>query len=326
VWRKEDDKGIAVYRYDVFGRRIWKFDLANRDEPNNFTPMEYYYYDGDRVIELDQTVLAGDPAPGDYTLEECESCPGPLPPPGPPPPPQGSKRIAGTDADKDDVASPLVGDVVGDAKARPGVPTYQLAKDVPAETRADDIYQQIKAAVVTEAASGKQTTVAHSDSDWPGPQPDQDPDAPDTDVQLVREFIYGLDYIDEQVAQVTPDGDLRYVLQDANYNVVAITNDCNEANVVRQFRYTPYGELSATEGRCGVALGSSDYVEAWHLYQGLWYEAGADLYYNRARYYDPTLGRFLQRDPNEQALILTSALSMTGQRAIILLSLSLIVR
>jgi hypothetical protein len=39
----------------------------------------------------------------------------------------------------------------------------------------------------------------------------------------------------------------------------------------------------------------------------------AGMYYNRNRFYSPTLGRFIQRDPNETALPIMTALAMNGE-------------
>ena len=53
------------------------------------------------------------------------------------------------------------------------------------------------------------------------------------------------------------------------------------------YRYSPYGITAAT------GTTPNDF-----RYTGREYEAG-DLYYYRARYYDPTVGRFLSEDPKE---------------------------
>jgi hypothetical protein len=44
-----------------------------------------------------------------------------------------------------------------------------------------------------------------------------------------------------------------------------------------------------------------------------WYDCETGIYYNRARYYHPNLGRYLERDPKEQALVLFRALAMNAQ-------------
>ncbi|MBU0639363.1 MAG: hypothetical protein KKB50_10910 [Planctomycetes bacterium] len=57
-----------------------------------------------------------------------------------------------------------------------------------------------------------------------------------------REYIYGPDYVDEFVLQTDRDGDAVYMLQDANYNVVATLDDAGA--VLKQWQYEPYGEVT----------------------------------------------------------------------------------
>jgi hypothetical protein len=89
---------VATYRYDALGRRVEKIDFAHRHPTVNFIPKEYYYYDGDRVIEVFRTVIAGTQLPGEYVIDDCSedaaNQPPPPPPPPPPPDPTESKRIA----------------------------------------------------------------------------------------------------------------------------------------------------------------------------------------------------------------------------------------
>lgn len=83
----------ASYEYDALGRRTAKLDHTENDPVNYFTPWEFYYYDGDRVIEIFRTVMDEDPAstddpnnpPGDFAADACPQA-APPPPPSPPPP------------------------------------------------------------------------------------------------------------------------------------------------------------------------------------------------------------------------------------------------
>jgi len=158
------------------------------------------------------------------------------------------------------------------------------------------------------------------------------PPAP-TDLVLVRSFVYGMDYIDEVVAHIMPDGKARWVLQDANYNVVGIARECDNT-LIRQFRYQPYGDFER-EGSNGAITGIEGFDSTGQVvsltpaeaaspqgFQGLWYDAETGLYYIRARCYDPVLGRFVSRDPNEQALVLANVLHMNAQTPTAFASLS----
>jgi len=58
---------------------------------------------------------------------------------------------------------------------------------------------------------------------------------------MVQQFIHGTQYIDELLmVQVADKGDL-YVHQDANWNVIGLTD--LGRHVVERYVYTPYGEL-----------------------------------------------------------------------------------
>ena len=122
-------------------------------------------------------------------------------------------------------------------------------------------------------------------------------DAGDTAWEARRQYVYGGQYIDEPLIfdkDTDSDGDCidgggstRYFYcQQANYNVVALTNDTG--TVVEKVAYDPYGEYTLTlDGSTGNTL----------LFQGRRWDSEADLYYFRNRSYSPVLGRFLQRDP-----------------------------
>jgi YD repeat-containing protein len=117
-----------------------------------------------------------------------------------------------------------------------------------------------------------------------------------------REYIWGPDYVDERLWQVDRPGATAFVLQDANYNVVALVDP--QGAVLAQYDYDPYGQPVAAD-----TLGAFGHNRIGH--QGLFadrYDADAPaadlavgaglLYYARNRDYQPRLGRWVQRDPN----------------------------
>jgi hypothetical protein len=176
----------------------------------------------------------------------------------------------------------------------------------------------------------------------------QEGPAEPTELKLYRQFIYGPHYIDEIVAQITPatvtsagvpiDSHVRYVLQDANYNVTGLVRAC-DAKVIRQYRYEPYGQFTAVEGLDTSAYSMDPITDSpWYeqLYetfqgfQGRWHDAetitdnpagnsagtSVDLtggYVFGVRDYGPHYARFNQRDPNEQGLMLVNVLASNGQ-------------
>ena len=126
-----------------------------------------------------------------------------------------------------------------------------------------------------------------------------------------RQYVWGLDYIDEPVAQTnapeeTGDPTVTYfVLTDANYNVVALTD--TSGALAEQYSYTPYGELfdaeqdhdnfDGTFADITQLTGPNAAVLTNLGHQGLWREFLVDVYHNRAREYFFLLGRFAQEDP-----------------------------
>ena len=77
-----------------------------------------------------------------------------------------------------------------------------------------------------------------------------------------------------------------YFAQDAQGNVVALLDSAGA--VTQQYEYTPYGEE--------IAAGSTPVTNPYR-YKGREWDAEARLYFMRARYYDPLLGRFISEDP-----------------------------
>ncbi|MCX6023101.1 MAG: hypothetical protein NTZ05_15500 [Chloroflexi bacterium] len=94
-------------------------------------------------------------------------------------------------------------------------------------------------------------------------------------------YVYGLDLI----AQVGDDGAARYYHYDGNGNVRAIS-DATGA-VVERYDYDAFGSLRNTP------LGATND----RRYTGEQHDTESGYTFLRARYYDPTLGRFISKDP-----------------------------
>ena len=88
------------------------------------------------------------------------------------------------------------------------------------------------------------------------------------------------------VAKVTPTNDYYYYHYDGLGSTVAITD--STAQIVNAYAYSPYGLLGAQE----TIPNSFTYVGRF----GVMAE-GNGLYFMRARYYDPQVGRFINKDP-----------------------------
>jgi RHS repeat-associated protein len=75
-------------------------------------------------------------------------------------------------------------------------------------------------------------------------------------------------------------------------SVTEIT-DLNQATAV-SYRYDPYGKVTITRG--GTPQTSDPLGQHW-TFTARFLDEESDLLYYRARYYDPDVGRFVQRDP-----------------------------
>jgi hypothetical protein len=132
-----------------------------------------------------------------------------------------------------------------------------------------------------------------------------------------REYVWGPDYVDECVAQFDQNNVVYYVLQDANYDVVALLNSNGQPTI--QYTYEPYGPLQLAESFAQQPVNRL-------AHQGLFFErfdagpydpalvpGAKGLCYTRGRWYDPLTGRPTSRDPNETALPVVTALATNGQ-------------
>jgi RHS repeat-associated protein len=104
--------------------------------------------------------------------------------------------------------------------------------------------------------------------------------------------VYGND-IDEPIWK-TGTGGAVYYHANSLYCVSALTN--GSGAVVERYRYTPYGELTILAADGTTVRSASNYANPY-TYTGRRWDSETGLYYHRARYYHPALGRFLGRDP-----------------------------
>ncbi len=93
-------------------------------------------------------------------------------------------------------------------------------------------------------------------------------------------YIFGVG--NEPLIQVTSAGAVSYFHEDIQGSVIARTN--NVGAVASKYSYSPFGESAALSG---TTFG----------FTGQRYDTETGLYYFKARYYSPSLGRFLQTDP-----------------------------
>jgi RHS repeat-associated protein len=129
-----------------------------------------------------------------------------------------------------------------------------------------------------------------------------------TDNSTLRQFVWG-QYIDEltQLKTYADTGTqplaagVYYPLQDLLYRTAATTN--SSANVVEAYDYDAYGNtlMYSGPGTDGLWFTNDDVATVQpaceYLFTGRQYDAETQIYFYRARYYQPGLGRFVGRDP-----------------------------
>lgn len=98
-------------------------------------------------------------------------------------------------------------------------------------------------------------------------------------------YVYGQGLI----SRIKPDNSTNYYIYDYRGSVVAITDDTEEANITHKYQYDAFGNIIQME-ECD--FNPFRYVGMY----GVTYEDSC-LYYMHARYYDPTIGRFISEDP-----------------------------
>jgi RHS repeat-associated protein len=106
----------------------------------------------------------------------------------------------------------------------------------------------------------------------------------------VQQYVYGM-WIDEPLTldqDQNNDGVVDqtfYYHQDGRANVTTLTNASGQ--IVQSVTYDAYGRPSFGQNT----------IANPYLFAGRRYDPETGLYYYRARFYDPTRGRFMQRDP-----------------------------
>lgn len=110
-----------------------------------------------------------------------------------------------------------------------------------------------------------------------------------------EDYIWDLRYIDAPILRATPTDDLYYV-NDANFNVTGLVNGATGL-VVERYHYDPYGKVEIYDGLWTPLAVQESAFDNVYLFTGRRLDPEIALYYYRARYYDPQLGRFISEDP-----------------------------
>jgi RHS repeat-associated protein len=108
---------------------------------------------------------------------------------------------------------------------------------------------------------------------------------------VTASYVYGADL--DEVLSMQRGGQTYYYHHNALGSVTHVTNTAGA--IVEQYEYDAYGQVSFFTGAYAPLTASA--IGNPVLFTGQRYDAESGLYFYKARYYSPVLGRFLQRDP-----------------------------
>ena len=108
-------------------------------------------------------------------------------------------------------------------------------------------------------------------------------------------YLWGVRNVQDLVLYVNSDGAYR-VLQDANWNVTAFADAASGA-VLERYYYSAYGTATVCNPDWTAVSGNESQYGNTVLFAGMDLDPATGLYYDRARWYSPSLGVFTTQDP-----------------------------
>ena len=94
-------------------------------------------------------------------------------------------------------------------------------------------------------------------------------------------------------------------LKDGQGSIVDIAD--TNGNRLQTALYSAYGTRLTLKNGAGVDISNSPILRTTYAFAGRELDPETGLYYNRARYYDSTIGRFLQKDPSPGSLFVPAS-------------------
>ncbi len=107
-------------------------------------------------------------------------------------------------------------------------------------------------------------------------------------------YVYG-DYIDEPVMRETASGSVKHFShRNQQYSIAALTD--NTGFVIERYVYSAYGKLQYFDASGTIITTSNQ--DSRFAFTGREWESELELYHFRARWFDPSIGQFVSRDPS----------------------------
>ena len=128
--------------------------------------------------------------------------------------------------------------------------------------------------------------------------------------KILISYTHSMLRMDDVLAEdVTADGVIKklaknagtyFYLKDGLGSTIDITN--GNGDIVQHYAYSAFGKLLKVTNASGDDISSNPNVDPYFTFTGREYDKESGLYYYRARYYDSSIGRFLQGDPHSGSL------------------------
>jgi RHS repeat-associated protein len=115
----------------------------------------------------------------------------------------------------------------------------------------------------------------------------------DSSDTLVQQYVYGI-YLDEPLVIDRAGGQRLFYHQNTLYSTFALTD--MGGNVVEGYQYDAYGQQTVFKADFVTAIGPVSANGNPYMFTGQRLDSETGLLYYKNRYYDPRIGRFLQRD------------------------------
>lgn len=135
-----------------------------------------------------------------------------------------------------------------------------------------------------DAVDGKVTYYVYAGNDVIAETVDSDGSGPGSATISMR-YLHG-PAVDQVLAQETSNGSVQWMLADQLGTIRDLVN--NTGQVVNHVKYDSYGNVISE---------SSATVRSRYKFTGREFDTETELQYNRARYYDAAIGRFISEDP-----------------------------